>query len=1042
MSIATLVLGVGGTGVLSLRALKKLYFELPPSERVPASFLAFDFDRSALVSSYEDRYADLEEAKEFHYLEPRDIQATLRNLDLAQDGQPVWAKVLQWFPDRERVKIPVNEVEANGAGQLRALGRLGFFLNDEAIEQRVRQKLNDLSGEVDLVRLSDDRRVMLISSVAGGTGAGMMIDLAYLVRRQRGRPRVFAYLLLPEVFQDVDNGGRILQNSYACLKELSYLKDQQIPIQAAYLNIPPLDIPVGGEEPFARLFLCPGDGRSGGDAIRAASVHIAEAVLGQLQRTIQQKTLSVVANTVSSSPEDEQLRRRTHCFSTVRSQSVALKPVAHLHEAVFEVVARAMRDPGFLGTVYSSDLATPLSDLLDRLKEGGQARPQPSPVAPGPPALVVGAEDADDDLEDEDVKALVQSWRGRIERQARANRDRIVLDLEAKLTILEEKLSKGKKEDLAPAEAEIGALKELIFGELSDERYLRILENLRKLTNFEELDQQLRDDIRSLLRTADRASSLTDQPIKRKALFDKLLGLKRLFYYSFPAASSEATQAQVAEWQKRDQSRQAVRSLRWWRRIISSFIPSVGFARQDCVSLRKGLANPVFGDHIEAILRIRAFKELRRELEERQQEIARSLDQELRVWRELPKDVGSTRHFEQLEPKLREAALQMLRSQLFSILHDAQSLAQEKDPVVLEEKLFNLVKARVDTSPQLRGDHYVIEWEEEEAESRLREALVRCRQRVFERRTPNPQRKGFVLIMVPRGIVWPRGNRDALRSFLASTATQALGSRCEVEDYEGSRIWIYYEDLFNPPDHIRNLDDYFRSYQTQQFRELFHIDRRFLALPQFRDIHSTSSTFVVPCGNPKCSFNIAAQLRTDHICRGCRGMIRSRCGNADCTVDNMHQAPLADRFKKSCLSCGGFNHGSWWQCCQHGKLEIEIPIDKERCPECIENHQRDPIRYPESKVSRRPDLVARKFCPNCEDINAKNPKHAIFEIPPDLVQFYCNGVNGHDRSRFDDLLTQHKLPDGFRCPQCHTYLIPVDHRNRLLCCKEKKDPCA
>src|SRR3954465_1800828 len=239
MAISTLVIGLGGTGVLTLRALKELYNDLPEEERVPASFLAMDFDYSAKMSGdAKGRLAKLDDA-EFIYLNPKGIQELLRNPDRADNGGLAWGKILEWFPERSHVQIPLSEVEANRASQLRVLGRLGFFLNDEVIEVAIRRQLNKLGSEVDPSSLSEEKRVILVSSVAGGTGAGMLIDMAYIVRRQAIRPRVWAYLLLPEVFEDVDSGGRIFQNAYACLKELAYLKEQVIPFQAEYYRIPP-----------------------------------------------------------------------------------------------------------------------------------------------------------------------------------------------------------------------------------------------------------------------------------------------------------------------------------------------------------------------------------------------------------------------------------------------------------------------------------------------------------------------------------------------------------------------------------------------------------------------------------------------------------------------------------------------------------------------------------------------------------------------------------------------------------------------------------
>jgi len=72
-----------------------------------------------------------------------------------------------------------SEMEANGAS--RVLGRLGLFLNSEVIERAIRLKLKDLGRKVDCGHLAKGRRVVVCSSIAGGTGAGMLINMAVRV---------------------------------------------------------------------------------------------------------------------------------------------------------------------------------------------------------------------------------------------------------------------------------------------------------------------------------------------------------------------------------------------------------------------------------------------------------------------------------------------------------------------------------------------------------------------------------------------------------------------------------------------------------------------------------------------------------------------------------------------------------------------------------------------------------------------------------------------------------------------------------------------
>lgn len=1025
MAVTTLVVGLGGTGVLTLRALKRLYLDLPIAEQVPAKFLAFDFDRSALLGSDNGYLAELKEDSEFYYLDPQAIQQALRNIDRAHEGQPEWEQILEWFPARERVRIPVGEVEANGAGQMRSLGRLGFFLNDAAIERKLRQDLQGLRSEIDVVRYSEDRRVILIASLAGGTGAGMLVDMAYLVRRQFGRPRVFAYLLLPEVFEDVDTGGRIFQNAYACIKEFSYLKDQQIPFSANYFHIPPIDVAVGGEEPLSRIFLFPSDSFSGPAAIPRACTNVARSIVGQLQRSIQHKTLAVVANTVSGDSEMEQRRRRTHCFSTASSEFVPLTRVQPITPIVFEMVVRATRDDDFLEQIYGTELADPIRELHDHLKAlaGPQAEETSTAAPNGPGSMPKASTQKEEETYDEHTEGLIRSWRGRVERKAAASIDLLLSELTERVQRLESDVLRLDPPTLEKAREEIARLKPVVLYRPGSGG-ARIDEGLNELSSFTKHVEDLKDEVRTLLRSAERAQNLEQHPLRRKAFYERLLSLKKLFDYAVPEAESELVTKVSAQWDERTASEERVQKAPWWRRIVPSFVAAAPYARKECAALREGLANKDLRQRLESLLRVKAMAALKTVVEQKLADVKQELGSQFEPWMLLGRDEATSK-FERLEPVLQDQARAMLRMELPTLLEEARGLGKEKDPERLRDGLFELVKRRVTDNPRLRGDHYLIEFGREETEETLRRALVRCRQCVFERRTPNPQHKGFALIMLPEGIIWPRGNREDLRSFLSATTTQILGCQTQIVDYHGSRIWIYYEDLFNPPDHIRNIDEYHRRYQAQKFRELFHIDRRFLDRVEFKDVNSSNTISTTSCGNDPCRFNLSSVPRSVRFCPGCGKPIRSRCGNPDCRLDDLHRHEA--RLKKSCPECGEFNHGSWWKCCQHGEAEVAVPIDKERCPRCLEAHHEDPQAFPRSRISLRPDLRDRLVCPSCEDLRDKDPTAQVFTLPRELVRFYRNGVNGHDSVEFRALAARFKLPQDHRCPVCDAHLIPIDH---------------
>jgi serine/threonine protein kinase len=167
-----------------------------------------------------------------YYLKPR-------------DGRP---EVGSWLPTRMLYRIPRSQVTAG----VRALGRLAFCDNYRLIVQRLQTELNicmdpeTLNAAVKQTGLglrSNRVRVYVIAGLAGGTGGGMFLDLAYTVRallKQAGYPQpdVVGLFLLPSVDR---NRTRTLTlgNTYAALNELRYFARRGTRFTAQYYQREP-----------------------------------------------------------------------------------------------------------------------------------------------------------------------------------------------------------------------------------------------------------------------------------------------------------------------------------------------------------------------------------------------------------------------------------------------------------------------------------------------------------------------------------------------------------------------------------------------------------------------------------------------------------------------------------------------------------------------------------------------------------------------------------------------------------------------------------
>ncbi len=102
-----------------------------------------------------------------------------------------------------------------GAGQHRQFARMGIYLNKQRVMNMLRyamERCGDGDGELP---------IWIIGSVAGGTGAGLYMDLALLARlvaeEMHLRFRIIGAAVLPDVYKDVNIDGA---RAYAVIREL------------------------------------------------------------------------------------------------------------------------------------------------------------------------------------------------------------------------------------------------------------------------------------------------------------------------------------------------------------------------------------------------------------------------------------------------------------------------------------------------------------------------------------------------------------------------------------------------------------------------------------------------------------------------------------------------------------------------------------------------------------------------------------------------------------------------------------------------------
>lgn len=249
-----LMLGFGGTGAHILTALKEQC--VLKHGRVPDTLKFLLFDTIAdwqpgmavqvvggpaeekLASSY-DEAASMDPLTEYFYLRDFDPDLKSHVFDLLSpkgnaDAYPHLKDWLHasWFSEN----IPAHQLNVRmGAAQQRQIGRYAMFKNAEMIVARLRPLIRNVADNAK----GADVDVWLISSAAGGTGAGCLIDAAYLTRLAAAdnnlKVKITGVIVLPNVYMNVRGISRA--RAYSLLRELDRVQEQGIPHTDRYVDM-------------------------------------------------------------------------------------------------------------------------------------------------------------------------------------------------------------------------------------------------------------------------------------------------------------------------------------------------------------------------------------------------------------------------------------------------------------------------------------------------------------------------------------------------------------------------------------------------------------------------------------------------------------------------------------------------------------------------------------------------------------------------------------------------------------------------------------
>jgi serine/threonine protein kinase len=224
----TIVIGLGQTGLVTLQRLRNELCEaIAPVEKIPSLRLTYiDTDPESVQELHRKDHRSPLHADEIiitklnraaHYLKPR------RNGRSLIEG---------WCDPQLLYRIPRNP-ETQG---IRSLGRLAFLDHYRSIAGKFREDLeaachpDSLAAtcrQTGLSLRSNRPKVYIVCHLAGGTGSGMFLDMAYTARlkmRQLGylNPEIIGLFLVPGMDRINSRNANHLSNTYAALRELNH----------------------------------------------------------------------------------------------------------------------------------------------------------------------------------------------------------------------------------------------------------------------------------------------------------------------------------------------------------------------------------------------------------------------------------------------------------------------------------------------------------------------------------------------------------------------------------------------------------------------------------------------------------------------------------------------------------------------------------------------------------------------------------------------------------------------------------------------------
>lgn len=243
MARPAIIIGVGGAGQWVLTFLKKDLVEIGkgkvPREvkllafdtlKHPSAIAGSDTDRSPKTQEKRQKKAgavELIDKKEYIHV-GADLNPLVEQIKVGQMPHLDWLKA-----DTAIATLPEAALKCDdGAGAIRHLGRL-CLINDvqtratSKIAANIAAAMMDI-GKLNAVSVENRLEIIIVGSLAGGTGSGMLVDMALLCRKLAptaftGNINIRGFIITPRAFTQGgigDQAQNMLAYSFAAWREL------------------------------------------------------------------------------------------------------------------------------------------------------------------------------------------------------------------------------------------------------------------------------------------------------------------------------------------------------------------------------------------------------------------------------------------------------------------------------------------------------------------------------------------------------------------------------------------------------------------------------------------------------------------------------------------------------------------------------------------------------------------------------------------------------------------------------------------------------